>query len=296
MALSSPYTRAIPSPTERTVPISATSIDFSYPASCRFRISVISSALISTCPLRVLVENCDRPSASAGCFPMKQLDGPHRGAIEDLAPYACDESGEDRRIDPNVHSYPASEVPGECILDSLTLLVSDGRGDGNRCLDDPELAVARLPDRRQNLLERQPPAVLQDDREEASAELLDADAPRQVLQGAPLRFDRHGGRREKIPQAVIVRGRPRESRRALEKPLHVEAGRQCVEERPCVGAREPAHRVSASGRCSVRRETPSSRSRRRSPSVICAASISRAAPLVRSAATRRRSCFAAARR
>jgi hypothetical protein len=44
IAFSRPWTRAIPSPTERTTPVSATSTRFSYPLIWLFRISVISSA------------------------------------------------------------------------------------------------------------------------------------------------------------------------------------------------------------------------------------------------------------
>ena len=46
MALSRPKMRAMPSPTDTTVPTSAISTDVSRPSICRLRISVISSTLI----------------------------------------------------------------------------------------------------------------------------------------------------------------------------------------------------------------------------------------------------------
>src|ERR1700737_4049485 len=78
----------MPSPPESTVPTSATSIAFSYPASSRFRISVISSALISISDLRSLAHLLPEP-----------FDRILNRRVEDFAADPRDEPAQDLLVD-----------------------------------------------------------------------------------------------------------------------------------------------------------------------------------------------------
>src|SRR5512141_1507076 len=116
----------MPSPTETTVPTSATSMPRSIPASCALMMSVISCAVISAMvSFRSLVERL-----SGLLEPLRE-----RGVV-DLAADAHDEAGEEGGIDGTRQPHRAPRALLERRADLLGLVLRERCGGREARLDD----------------------------------------------------------------------------------------------------------------------------------------------------------------
>src|SRR5215218_6499315 len=146
MQFSRPWMRAMPSPTERTVPTSVSSADPSSSPSMRLlRMEVISSGLICMGCLSVSLGGSLRASGGAlGDLLSQALEAVADGRVEDLVADAQDDTAEDLRLDAGGELDLLAGLLADAVADALhgRLVELDRRGD----LDRKDLVLA-LPHR-----------------------------------------------------------------------------------------------------------------------------------------------------
>src|ERR1700719_3696040 len=129
----------MPSPTDKTVPTSATSIAFSYPASSCFKISVISSGLISISTPRGLTRQLP-----------KALDRAPDRSIEEPAPDPRDKAAQNLGIDRGAQTHGLSHGPRQR-FGQRGLFGRSRRGSKrHERFDDAPLAIPVSTNHRQN--------------------------------------------------------------------------------------------------------------------------------------------------
>src|SRR5215207_4990478 len=146
MQFSRPWMRAMPSPTERTVPTSVSSADPSSSPSMRLlRMEVISSGLICMGCLSVSLGGSLRASGGAlGDLLSQALEAVADGRVEDLVADAQDDTAEDLGLDAGGELDLLAGLLADAVADALhgPLVELDRRGD----LDREDLVLA-LPHR-----------------------------------------------------------------------------------------------------------------------------------------------------
>src|SRR5438477_8885253 len=133
-----PYTRAMPSPDERTVPVSFTSICLPYILICSRRMRLISSALISISLCSVLLGGAVLQIAAQALELC--LDAP----VEDLGAYLCDQAADDLRIGTRVQHDRATRGGGEHVADAPQLVFGERPRTRHRRAEAANLFVDHL--------------------------------------------------------------------------------------------------------------------------------------------------------
>src|SRR5580765_593922 len=153
IARSTPLTRAMPSPTDMTVPISATSTSAAKLPIWSRMILEISSALICMC-------------VSACCLPflnqplLQPLELSRHAAVEHHAADARDDAADDGRVDARVHRHRQARRPGDRALKRRALAVAERRGRHDLRRDDPFSRAHLLAEGLRQIREQLDPAVL----------------------------------------------------------------------------------------------------------------------------------------
>src|SRR5215217_195750 len=243
MQFSRPWMRAMPSPTERTVPTSVSSADPSSSPSMRLlRMEVISSGLICMGCLSVSLGGSLRASGGAlGDLLSQALEAVADGRVEDLVADAQDDPAEDLGLDAGGELDLLAGLLADAVADALhgPLIELDRRGD----LDRKDLVLA-LPHR----------VVLAADAEQdGHAVLLDEELEEvhdrlvrvheDAGEAVPLLLRGEVGREEEHRQLAVLAERVGERAQLLADDVELVVLVGDLEQRTCVDLGDLFHRL-----------------------------------------------------
>src|SRR5574338_157539 len=298
---SRPKMRAMPSPIESTVPVSATSISRPYSRISRFRMSVISPGLMSM----LAPTPCPRargpaaaPVARWGARPrarslprqalaqLAQLRA--QRAVVDHVAHLRDDASEQRRLDGDGERHLAPDALRERLPDPLALLVAELARRADARLHDPRPLVGEPRVLGADRVEHHQPAAVDQIREKMTQQLARAEplGHRQhhaaALGDGVQRLEQHVGE-------ALVRGQQPPERVEVAAHLAHLAGllgelEQRVRVAACGGG--AGHQACPRGCCSMR-ATNSSTSRARSAPWSCSRRSFSASSIARSATSPR---------